>query len=252
MVLNNYLYYLFLSFLPYFYAISAHLNKAMNFKESIINKVLSQVRKNKRKKSEFLLDKKKKVGIGVNVCQKGSKILKKSQNDKPKNACAEQKEILCTQRTKKMSGEFLGTFENAIHKSRIMIPANFKKKFAPEANETVIVTVGPDGTVAVFPLDTWLLMRNQLETSTEPDDKELLANMVDFAMPEQKLEGPGRIRISDELLRNAEIKDIAKIKGEGHFITLWNPERLVAIREQKMAQHKEKYNSSKYQLKRKS
>ena len=45
-----------------------------------------------------------------------------------------------------------------------MIPASFKKKFAAEANKTVIVTIGPEGTVAVFPLDTWLMMRNQLET----------------------------------------------------------------------------------------
>jgi DNA-binding transcriptional regulator/RsmH inhibitor MraZ len=187
----------------------------------------------------------------VNVCQKKSKILTKSQNGAPKNSFAEQKEMHCTQRTEKMSGEFLGTFENSIHKSRIMIPASFKKKFAPEANKTVIVTIGPDGTVAVFPLDTWLKMREQLETSVEPDDKELLDNLIEFSMPEQELEGPGRVRISDELLKMSSIKDFAKIKGEGHFITLWNPEKLAAIREQKVAQHKEKYPSSSYQIKRK-
>lgn len=149
-----------------------------------------------------------------------------------------------------MSGEFLGTFENSIHKSRIMIPASFKKKFAPEANMTVIVTIGPEGTVAVFPMDGWMMMRNQLEQSTDADDKELLDNLIEFSMPEQEIEGPGRVRISDELLRMANIKDIAKIKGEGHFITLWNPEQLEAIRMQKVAQHKEKYTSSRYQVKR--
>jgi len=188
--------------------------------------------------------------MGVNVCQKISKNLKKCQSAVRKNAFAEQKEMHCIQRTGKMSGEFLGTFENSIHKSRIMIPASFKKKFAAEANKTVIVTIGPDGTVAVFPLDTWLQMRNQLETSTEADDKELLDNLIEFSMPEQELEGPGRVRISDELLKLANIKDVAKIKGEGHFITLWNPERLAEIREQKIAQHKEKYPSSSYQIKR--
>jgi DNA-binding transcriptional regulator/RsmH inhibitor MraZ len=149
-----------------------------------------------------------------------------------------------------MSGEFLGNFENSIHKSRIMIPASFKKKFAAEANKTVIVTIGPDGTVAVFPLDTWMKMREQLETSVEASDKELLDNLIEFSMPEQELEGPGRIRISDELLKLASIKDFAKIKGEGHFITLWNPERLAEIREQKVSQHKQKYPSSSYQIRR--
>jgi DNA-binding transcriptional regulator/RsmH inhibitor MraZ len=192
-----------------------------------------------------------KVYMGVNVCQKNSKNLKKSQSEARKSSFAEQKEMHCTQRTGKMSGEFLGTFENSIHKSRIMIPASFKKKFAVEANKMAIVTIGPEGTVAVFPLDTWMKMREQLEVSTEADDKELLDNLIEFSMPEQELEGPGRVRISDELLKMANISDFAKIKGEGHFITLWNPERLEAIRQQKVAQHKEKYPSSSYQIKRK-
>jgi DNA-binding transcriptional regulator/RsmH inhibitor MraZ len=188
--------------------------------------------------------------MGVNVCQKSSRILKKSQSDVLKSTFAEQKEMQCIQRIVKMSGEFLGTFENSIHKSRIMIPASFKKKFAPEANRTVIVTIGPEGTVAVFPLDTWMLMRSQLESSDATDDKELLDNLIEFSMPEQELEGPGRVRISEELLHMANIDDQAKIKGEGHFITLWNPERLAEIRKQKVAQHKEKYPSASYQIKR--
>lgn len=149
-----------------------------------------------------------------------------------------------------MSGEFLGTFENAIHKSRIMIPASFKKKFAPEANRTVVVTIGPEGTVAVFPMDSWMAMRSQLEASPDPDDKELLDNLIEFAMPEQELEGPGRIRISEELLRRANINDLAKIKGESHFITLWDPTRLAGIRDNKAERHKEKYTSSRYLIKR--
>ena len=149
-----------------------------------------------------------------------------------------------------MSGEFLGTFDISVHKSRIVIPANFKKKFADEANKTVVVTLGPAGTVAVFPMDTWLLMREKLETSTLDDDKELLSNLVDFAMPEQELEGPGRVRICEDLLKIANISESVKIKGEGHFLTLWNPESLEEIRQQKIDIHKGKYGTSNYQLSR--
>jgi DNA-binding transcriptional regulator/RsmH inhibitor MraZ len=147
-----------------------------------------------------------------------------------------------------MSGEFLGTFDISVHKSRIVIPANFKKKFADEANKTVVVTLGPVGTVAVFPMDTWLLMREKLQSSISESDKELLSNLVDFAMPEQELEGPGRVRISEDLLKIANIKESVKIKGEGHFLTLWNPESLEEIRQQKVEIHKVKYGTSNYQL----
>jgi hypothetical protein len=41
-----------------------------------------------------------------------------------------------------MSGEFLGIFENSVHKQRVIIPASFKKKFAEEAMRSVVVTLG--------------------------------------------------------------------------------------------------------------
>jgi len=146
-----------------------------------------------------------------------------------------------------MSGEFIGTFpDNAVHKSRIMIPAKFKKKFAQDANEAVIVTIGPNGTVAIFPMDSWLFETARLQVSELERHKKLLANLFDFAMPEQTLEGPGRIRISDELLKIAKIKDSVSIKGEGRFMTVWNSEVLKEIKQKKSEEHIETYDSTDY------
>lgn len=148
-----------------------------------------------------------------------------------------------------MSGEFIGTFpDNAVHKSRIIIPAKFKKKFALEANNTVVVTLGPNGTIAIFPMDSWLIMRAQLQTSQSEKNKKLLANLFDFAMPEQEIEGPGRIRISDELMQIAKIKESVSIKGEGHFMTVWNTDILKEVKLKKSEDHIETYESTDYQL----
>jgi len=150
-----------------------------------------------------------------------------------------------------MSGDFYGTFENSIHKSRIIIPASFKKKFAPEANMSVIVTIGPSNTIAIYPLDNWNFIIEQLELSDDPDDKELLDDLTEFCMPEQELEDNGRVRLSEELMKIANLKDMAKIKGEVHYMSLWNPEELADIRGQKVSTHKQKFTSSRYQKKRK-
>lgn len=146
-----------------------------------------------------------------------------------------------------MSGEFLGTFENSVHKQRVIIPAVFKKKFADEAVRSVVVTMGPNDTIAIYPLDNW---RATLERLKNGDDhaRQLRTQLIDFAMMEQELEGPGRIRIQDMLLEEVGITDSVIIKGEGHYISLWNPEAYNAVRARKRELHRKEFSSEDYQI----
>ena len=146
-----------------------------------------------------------------------------------------------------MSGEFLGYSENSVHKQRVIVPASFKKKFAPEASRSVVVTLGPNDTIAIYPLDSW---RETLERLKAGDDKarQLRTQLIDFAMLEQELEGPGRVRIHEQLLEDANITDKVIIKGEGHFISLWNPEIYNAVRKAKLELHRTRFSSEDYQL----
>ncbi len=146
-----------------------------------------------------------------------------------------------------MSGEFLGTFENSVHKQRVMIPAGFKKKFSEEAKRRVVVTVGPNGTIAIFPLDCWNITLERLKSGNE-HSRCLMTQLREFAMTEQELEGPGRLRISEQLLSEAGITDSVVIKGEGHYISLRNPEVYKQIRRQKLEYHREHFSSEDYQL----
>jgi division/cell wall cluster transcriptional repressor MraZ len=146
-----------------------------------------------------------------------------------------------------MSGDFLGTFENSVNKMRIIIPAPFKAKFASSAKQTVICTIGPNNSVAIYPLDNWTMVKERLSQGDEKQRK-LLNNLIDFASPEQQLEGPGRIRISDELLDITNITDSVIIKGEGSYITLWEPKTFKAIRSSKLKDHQSEYNSMDYQV----
>ncbi len=146
-----------------------------------------------------------------------------------------------------MSGEFLGTFENSVHKSRIMIPASFKKLFSEEANNMVVVTIGPLDTIAVYPLDNWYAALAKL-TEGNDDKKLLMAVMRNTAMPAQKLEGPGRIRINEALLKRANITDAVVIKGQGEYINLLNPEKENEITQDLLALHKRKFGFADYQL----
>ncbi len=146
-----------------------------------------------------------------------------------------------------MSGEFLGIFENSVHKQRVIIPAPFKKKFSEEAGKSVVVTLGPNGTIAIYPIDNW---KDTLERLKAGNDraKQLRTQLIDFAMMEQDLEGPGRIRIHELLLSEVDITDSVIIKGEGHYISLWNPKVYHAVRTKKLDLHRIEFNSEDYQI----
>jgi len=145
-----------------------------------------------------------------------------------------------------MSGQFIGYFENAVHKQRVIIPAAFKKKFSEEARRTVVVTLGPLNTIAIFPLDCWNSFLDKLAAGDD-DDQDLRTQLIDFAVTEQELEGPGRIRIPEQLLEEANITDSVIIKGELHYISLWNPDEFQENRRAKKDLHRQKFTTRHYQ-----
>ena len=146
-----------------------------------------------------------------------------------------------------MSGDFLGTFENSVNKARVIIPAPFKAKFTTASKQTVICTLGSNKSIVIYPLDNWNALKERLKNGDDRA-KKLLNNMIEFACPEQQLEGPGRIRISDELLELTNIKESVIIKGEGSYISLWNPETFKAIRQAKLEDHLKEFTSMDYQV----
>jgi len=146
-----------------------------------------------------------------------------------------------------MSGEFLGTFKNSVNKLKwITIPAAFKKKFSSLAKQTVIVTLGPDADIAIYPLDNWNDKIEILKTGTDRE-KQLLSNLRTFASSEQKMEQNGRIKIGSELLEIANITDKVIIKGSGNYISVWSPQNFEQFRQKKLEEHRKSFNSMDYQ-----
>jgi DNA-binding transcriptional regulator/RsmH inhibitor MraZ len=146
-----------------------------------------------------------------------------------------------------MSGEFLGIFENSVHKQRVIIPACFKKRFSGEAGKSVVVTLGPNCTIAIYPIDNWKDTLERLKAGSDRS-KQLRTQLIDFAMMEQELEGPGRVRIHEMLLSEVNITDSVIIKGEGHYISLWNPKTYNEVRSKKLELHRTEFNSEDYQI----
>ncbi len=124
-----------------------------------------------------------------------------------------------------MPPRFIGKFEASVHKQRIVIPSSMKKKFSPAAKDTIVATIGSNSNhIVIFPMDIWDEYIEKLEQG-ESRQLEMVDYLYDYAI-EQKLEGPGRIKLSDELLELAGITDKAVILGKGNYISVWAPETL--------------------------
>ncbi|HPR17172.1 MAG TPA: protein MraZ [Candidatus Cloacimonadota bacterium] len=146
-----------------------------------------------------------------------------------------------------MSGEFLGTFTTSVNKGKwVTIPATFKKKFSPQSKQTVIITVGSESNLAIYPLDNWQEKIGSLENGEEKDRK-MLITLRHFAAAEQKMEPNGRIKISDDLLDLFPFDEKVIIKGEGKFISIWKPEAYKAYSLKLLEEHRSMFNSLDYQ-----
>ena len=124
-----------------------------------------------------------------------------------------------------MFGEFLGESDNSINKNRVVIPAPFKAKILASVSKTVVITIGKTNEcIAVFPMDMWKVLYEERLSSDDEEMKSRFDTMVKLAS-EQEIEGPGRIKINDRLLNIANIKNNVKIVGEGHYFSLWDPDK---------------------------
>ncbi|HNX01315.1 MAG TPA: hypothetical protein PLE74_06775 [Candidatus Cloacimonadota bacterium] len=122
------------------------------------------------------------------------------------------------------TGGFVGTYEVSVYKQRIMLPTQFQKKLNAAAKQTFILTIGYDNTIAAYSLDNWTALVNRLQNGSE-DDQDFLDDLYYYAS-EQQLEGPGRLKISDDLMRLAQVKDVVKVMGVGTYLSIFSPEHL--------------------------
>lgn len=147
-----------------------------------------------------------------------------------------------------MSGEFLGTFSLSVYKDKwIIIPAVFKKKFSPQAKQSVVITIGFQGNnLAIFPLDNWKEKISSLETGGTKE-KDMLINLRHFATTEQAMEANGRIRIADNLIDLIKLEDKVIIKGEGKFFSVWNLDAYEELNRKILENHIKNFSLTDYQ-----
>lgn len=112
-------------------------------------------------------------------------------------------------------------------KGRLNIPAKMRKSLSPEANDTFIVTRGPDDEPCIYayPLDEWRTFEENLKDLNHYNEQDrFFVRALLYWADEVTLDGQFRIMLPKPLLEFANIEKSALILGAMEHIEIWNPE----------------------------
>jgi len=112
-------------------------------------------------------------------------------------------------------------------KGRVNVPAKMRKSMAPEANDTFVITRGPDDDPCIYayPLDEWKKFEENLKGLNQFNEQErFFLRTLLFWADEVTLDKQFRIMIPKSLLDFTRIEKSALILGAMDHIEIWDPE----------------------------
>ncbi len=121
--------------------------------------------------------------------------------------------------------QFLGEHDVPVDdKGRIFVPAEFRKKLPPEANDTLVVVRGFDRCLTAYPQHIWEVTAGKLLglPQTERKIRGFIRAMLSQAA-EVKMDRQGRASIPRKLLDKANIGDQMVVIGALDKLEFWNP-----------------------------
>jgi MraZ protein len=112
-------------------------------------------------------------------------------------------------------------------KGRVNLPAKMRKNLAPEANDTFVITRGPDDDPCIYayPLDEWKKFEENLKQLNQFNEQErfFLRTLLYWA-DEIVLDKQFRISVPKSLLDFTRIGKEALILGSMDHIEIWDPQ----------------------------
>jgi MraZ protein len=112
-------------------------------------------------------------------------------------------------------------------KGRVNIPAKMRKNIAPEANDTFVITRGPDDDPCIYayPLDEWKQFEERLKQLNQFNEQErFFLRTLLYWSDEVTLDKQFRISLPKSLLDFSRIEKNAMILGSMDHIEIWDPE----------------------------
>ncbi len=111
-------------------------------------------------------------------------------------------------------------------KGRLMLPARYRDALVPPDDNRVVVTADPSRCLLLFPLAAWEPIEQKLNalSSFDPRTRSLQRLLVGNAA-DLELDASGRILLTANLRKFADLDKSVVMVGQGNKFELWNEER---------------------------
>lgn len=130
---------------------------------------------------------------------------------------------------------FISTFTNKIDaKGRVSVPASYRAVLSADGFDGLYCCPTLDRKAVDAGGNGFRATITQLLSSFEPlsEDHELLSTTLIGESEILKLDGDGRVVLTDTIREHAGLKDSVTFVGQGYKFQIWEPARFLAYREE--------------------
>ncbi len=123
---------------------------------------------------------------------------------------------------------FHGSYERAVDaKGRFNLPFRFRRGGGAADDEQYVVTVGPDGSLSLFPREEWEKAFNRIRSRSSSAEWRARVRQISDNSAKLDPDAQGRVMIPASFLEQVGVGRRVKVVGMGHYMELWEPERFV-------------------------
>ena len=118
---------------------------------------------------------------------------------------------------------------NLDNKSRLVLPAKFRKYIQTEADNKVVLTRGVPECILVYPVNIWDMVQTKLMNYNYfvPDERSFIKELLYYAN-DVELDSQHRILLPSPLIEFAKIKKEVVVTGMIDKLEIWDPEMMRA------------------------
>jgi MraZ protein len=118
---------------------------------------------------------------------------------------------------------FIGTHLQTVDpKGRVALPAKFKRLMRPEDQETMVLTMGRERCLLLYPLSEWTQLAEALDALPRNQAKREAIRSISDHTTELELDTNGRMTIPRDFLQKAGIERDVALVGSLRYVELWS------------------------------
>ncbi len=117
---------------------------------------------------------------------------------------------------------FIGTaLQTVDSKGRVVLPARFKRLLTPGDQDTMVLTVGRESCLLLYPLTEWGRLAELLDSMPRGQAKRDAIRTISDNTTELELDAAGRLTLPREFLSRVGIDRDVALVGQLRYIELW-------------------------------